>query len=112
MSIGNLIATTVGVLALAIDFGALAMLIVAATGSRGTALGITSTVAAACYVIRSLAPVAHWIHPLRYASPIFYAVGDGQLVRGLSPGEAAVLIGIAAVLAIAAARAFERLDIH
>ena len=109
---GDLMATTVGVLLLAIDFGALAMLIGAATGSRGTALGVASTVAAASYVISSLAPVVHWIHPLRYASPFFYAVGDEQLARGLSTGGAAALVGLAVVLGLASTQAFERLDIH
>ena len=108
----NLIGATIGVLLLAIDFGALAMLIGAATGSRGTALGVTSAIAAAAYIISSLAPVVHWIHPLRYSSPFYYAVGDGQLVRGLNAGWAAVLVGIAVVLGIATTKAFQRLDVH
>lgn len=112
IGIGNLVAATVGVLLLAIDFGALAMLVGAATGSRGTALGVTSTIAAASYIINSLAPVVHWIHAFRFASPFFYAVGDGQLMRGLSAGGAALLIGIAVVLGIGSTRAFERLDIQ
>jgi len=112
IGIGNLIGTTVGVLLLAIDFGALAMLIGAVTGSRGTALGITSAIAAACYIISSLAPVVDWIHPIRFASPFFYAVGDGQLLRGLSAGWAGVLAGVAIVLGLAAAEAFDRLDVH
>ena len=80
--------------------------------AEAAALGISSALAAASYIINSLAPVVHWIHPLRFASPFFYAVGDGQLVRGLSAGGAAVLIGIAVVLVIASTQAFERLDIH
>ena len=112
IGIGNLIGTTAGVVLLAIDFGALAMLIGAATGSRGTALGVTSALAAAAYIISSLAPVVHWIHPIRFASPFFYAVGDGQIVRGLSAGWAAVLAGVAVLLGIATAEAFDRLDVH
>lgn len=109
---GHLIGATVGVVLLAIDFGGLAMLIGVATGSRGSALGITSAVAAASYIISSLAPVVQWIHPIRFASPFFYAVGDGQLTHGLRPGWAAALLGTAAVLAIASTKAFERLDVH
>ncbi len=112
IGVGNLIGATVGVVLLAIDFGALAMLIGAATGSRGTALGITSALAAAAYIISSLAPVVHWIHPIRFTSPFFYAVGDGQIVRGLSAGSAAVLAGVAVLLGIATAEAFARLDVH
>jgi len=108
----HLAGATLGVLLLGIDFGALAMLIGAATGSRGTALGTTAAIAAAAYIISSLSPVVSWIHPLRYASPFFYAVGDSQLANGISAGSAGALVGLAALLAIASNRAFRRLDIH
>lgn len=107
-----LIGVSVGALLLGVAFGAVAMLIGAATGSRGAALGITSALAAASYLISSLAPVVHWLHPLRYASPFFYAVGDGQVSHGLSPAWAAVLIGIAACALAGCLVAFDRLDIH
>ena len=68
---------------LSIDFGVLAMFVGAATGSRGSALGITSALAAASYLISSLAPAVHWLRPARYASPFYYAVGDGQLDHGI-----------------------------
>lgn len=110
--IGHLVGVTVGVWLLAVDFGALAMLVGAATASRGTALGVTTAVAVAAYIVSSLAPVVHWIRPLRYSSPFFYAVGDGQLTRGLDPGWAAVLGAIAVVLSAAATEAFERLDVR
>ena len=88
------------------------MLVGAGTGSRGAALGIASTVAAAGYLISSLAPVVHWLHPARFASPFFYAVGDGQLSRGLSVLDAAILLAVAGALTVAAVAAFERLDLH
>ncbi len=109
---GGLLGVTAGVLLLAIDFGALAMLVGVTTGSRGTALGVSSGLAAACYIISSLAPVVHWMHPIRFASLFYYAVGDGQLVRGLSAGSAAVLVAVAVVLVVATAAAFDRLDVH
>ena len=108
----GLVGVTIGTILLAIDFGALAVLVGASTGSRGTALGIASTVAAAAYLISSLAPVVHWLHPARFASPFFYAVGDGQLSRGLSVLDAAVLLAVGAALTVAAVAAFEHLDVH
>ena len=108
----GLAGVTIGTVLLAIDFGALAVLVGARTGSRGAALGIASTVAAAAYLISSLAPVVPWLHPARFASPFFYAVGDGQLSRGLSVVDAAVLLAVGAALTVAAVAAFERLDIH
>jgi ABC-2 type transport system permease protein len=108
----GLIGVTVGALLLAVDFGAVAMLVGAATGSRGAALGISSALAAASYLLSSLAPVVSWMHPARYASPFFYAVNDGQLGHGLSPAWAAVLIGIAVCAVGACLAVFDRLDIH
>lgn len=109
---GGLVGVTLGVLLLGVDFGAIAMLIGAATGSRGTAVGITSALAAAAYLISSLAPVVPWLHPARFASPFFYAVGDGQVSHGLSLAWAGVLVGIAVAALTACLAAFERLDVH
>ena len=109
---GALIGVTIGALLLAVDFGAIAMLIGAATGSRGTALGISTALAAVSYLISSLAPVVRWIHRARYASPFFYAVGDGQVSHGLQPVWATVLVATAACAITACLVAFERLDIH
>ena len=69
VSTTGLIGVNVGVTLLGIDFGVLAMLVGAATGSRGTALGITSALAAASYLISSLAPVGALApsRPLRVA---------------------------------------------
>ncbi len=112
MSTRGLIGITIGVTLLSIDFGVLAMFVGAATGSRGSALGITSALAAASYLISSLAPAVHWLHSARYASPFYYAVGDGQLDHGIGVGSAALLVGVAVALVLAAISAFNRLDVH
>jgi ABC-2 type transport system permease protein len=103
---------TLAVLLLAIDLGLIALALGAATGSRGTAIGISSALAALCYLISSLAPVVHWIHPLRYASLFYWAVANQQLTNGAGPGSFAVLLAVAIAAAIAANTAFRRLDIR
>jgi ABC-2 type transport system permease protein len=108
----GLVGVTVGSLLLGIDFGAIAMLVGAVTGSRGTTLGVTSALAAAAYLVSSLAPVVSWLHPARYTSLFFYAVGDGQVSRGLPPGWAAVLAGVAALATAGCLFAFDRLDVR
>jgi ABC-2 type transport system permease protein len=112
VDLGHLTGITVGVLLLGIVFGALAMTVGALTGSRGLALGISSAVAAASYLISSLAPVVDWIRPARYVSLFYYAVGDGQLEDGLSVSSAVVLIAVAVALFAGAVLAFGRLDVH
>jgi ABC-2 type transport system permease protein len=108
----ELVGVTAGVVLLGVDFGLLALLIGTLSGSRGRALGMAGGLAAASYVVSSLAPVIGWIHPLRFASLFFYAVGDRQLVDGLSAASLAVLAGVGVVLAVATTSAFERADVH
>jgi ABC-2 type transport system permease protein len=103
---------TLAVLLLGIDLGLIALALGAATGSRGTAIGISSALAALCYLISSLAAVVQWIHPLRYASLFYWAVGNQQLTTGAGPGSLAVLLAVAIAAAISANIAFRRLDIR
>ncbi|MCX5042035.1 ABC transporter permease subunit [Aldersonia sp. NBC_00410] len=112
VDIGDLLGVTLGTLLLALLYGALAILIGAATGSRGTSLGVASTLAAAGYLINSLAPVVDWLHPAKYLSPFFYAIGDNQLEDGSSLWWLLVLIAVTAALLAAALVAFDRLDIR
>src|SRR5262249_4096562 len=88
---GHLIGATTGAVLLGIDFGALALLAGALSGSRAIALSVTSSLAAASYLVSSLAPVTHWIRPLRFGSLFYWAVGNDQLRTGLSAISAVVL---------------------
>ena len=112
VSEGHLWGASLGVLLLGIDFGLVALAVGAATGHRGTALGMASGVAAASYLISSMAPVVGWIHPARFASLFYWSVGNNQLNSGLSAGELAVLVVTGLVLAGLAVAAFDRLDLH
>jgi ABC-2 type transport system permease protein len=112
VSTSGLVGITLGSLLLAVDLGAVAMMIGAATGSRGTALGATSALAVASYLVSALAPVVSWLHPARYVSLFFYAVGDGQLTDGLPLAWAGVLVAVAALAAGVCIIAFDRLDVR
>lgn len=109
---GALAWTTLAALLLGIDFGLLALLVGALTGSRGTAVGVASAVAAAAYLISALAGVSDWIRPLRFVSPFYWSLGAGQLTDGVAAGYLAALVGTAVVLAVAATAAFDRLDVR
>jgi len=112
LAAGPVVGATVGVLLLGVDFGLLALVVGIVTGSRARALGVAAAVAAASYVLSSLAPVVTWLHPFRFLSLFFHGVGDDQLVDGLSAGSLTVLLGVAAVLLGIALLAFERFDVH
>ncbi|MFI5287361.1 MAG: ABC transporter permease subunit [Candidatus Dormibacteria bacterium] len=112
ISIANLTGVTLGVALLGIDFGLLALAVGSWTGSRGTALGLTATVAAASYLVSSLAPVVAWIRPAKYFSLFYWSVGDQQLAQGLGTSSVVVLLAVGAVLTAVSVGAFRRLDLH
>jgi ABC-2 type transport system permease protein len=109
--IWELTTATVGVLLLGSDFGLFALAIGAGTGNRGVALGVASTVAAASYLVSSMAPVVSWLDPAKYLSLFYWSVGDNQLEDGLSIAGLAVLVGVGLVLAVVTDRLFESHDL-
>lgn len=108
---GRAAAVSTTVLLMGLDFGLLAMVVGALTGKRGTALGVGTVVAAASYLVSSLAPVASWIRPLRFASLFYWSVGNDQLGQGVRAADFAVLAVTGAALAAAALFAFRRFDV-
>jgi ABC-2 type transport system permease protein len=112
LAVGPLLSTTAAVLLLGVDFGLLALLLAVTSGSRGLAVGLTSALAAASYLLSSLAPVADWAHSLRWASLFHWAVGADQLSDGPSGTAWAVLLLVGAALLGAALATVHRLDIR
>lgn len=109
---GALGEVTVATTLLAFDFGAVALLVGVVTRSRGLALGVASGLAAAAYLISSLASVNDTIHAIRGVSPFSWAVGDDQLVHGVTPLAFAALVAVGVGFVSASAAAFRRADIH
>jgi beta-exotoxin I transport system permease protein len=112
VSTNHLIGASAGVLLLAVDLGLLALAVGAATGSRGLAIGVATAVAAASYLVSSLAPVVNWIRPARFVSLFYWSVGDHQLTAGLGLDDLAVLVVTGVALDFLALAAFDRLDLH
>jgi ABC-2 type transport system permease protein len=112
LPVSHLAGVSVGVALLGLDFGLLAIAVGSGTGSRGTALGVTAAVAAASFLISSLAPVVAWLRPAKYVSLFFWSVGNGQLAGGLTLPSAGVLLIVGMVLLAISAWTFGRLDLH
>ncbi len=112
VTVANVASVSAAVLLMGLDFGLVTMAAGALTGRRGAAIGAGTALAAASYLVSSLAPVTAWIRPGRYASLFYWSAGNSQISGGVSPGDYAVLI-ITGLCALAAAMlAFRRLDIH
>ena len=111
VSVAHLAAATGAAALFAFVYGAVALLLGAATGRRAVATGITAAGAVAAYLLSSLAELVEPLKPLRVASPFYhYAAGD-SLRTGLAAEHTAFLLLIAAAACISAVIAFERRDI-
>jgi beta-exotoxin I transport system permease protein len=112
VTVANIASISAAIFLMGLDFGLVAMAAGALTGKRGAAVGTGTALAAASYLVSSLAPVASWIRPGRYASLFYWSVGNSQITHGVTPGDYAILI-ITGLCALAAAMiAFRRLDLH
>jgi ABC-2 type transport system permease protein len=110
--LGQVLAFCVALALLGAVFGMLSLAVGAASGSKAMGTGIAAVVAAATYLISSLAPVVSWVHPLRWASPFWYATGGNPLANGLGVRDVAVLGASVIVLWVVAVLAFERRDLR
>jgi ABC-2 type transport system permease protein len=108
----NVVAVSVAVALMGLDFGLAAMAVGALTGRRGSALGIGTAIAAASYLVSSLAPVVSWLEPAKYGSLLYWSIGDNQLGTGVAASDYAVLLGVFLAALYGVVVAFRRLDVH
>lgn len=107
----NAIAISVAILLMGLDFGLVTMLIGAVTRRRGTALGIGTGVAAASYLLSSLASTISAIRPARYLSLFYWSAANDQISDGVSLADYAVLVAVGICVLYAAVLAFQRADL-
>lgn len=109
---GDIIAISVALVLMGLDFGLVTMAIGAATCRRGTALGVGAGLAAASYLLSSLASTISAVRPGRYLSLLWWSVGNDQISRGVSAADFTVLIVVGLLALVAAVVAFGRADLN
>jgi ABC-2 type transport system permease protein len=112
ISPGNTIAISASLVLMGLDFGLITMAVGAASGRRGTALGIGAGLAAASYLLSSLASTISAIRPGRYLSLFYWSVGNDQISMGVKLGDFIVLIVVGLCALFAAVVAFRRADLN
>ena len=112
ISPANAIAISVALVLMGLDFGLITMAVGAATGRRGTALGIGAGLAAASYLLSSLASTISWLRPGRYLSLFYWSAGNDQISKGVSLGDFIALIVVALCALAAAIATFRRADLN
>lgn len=109
---GDTVAIAVALTLMGLDVGLITMAVGAATGRRGTALGIGTALATASYLLSSLATSIHGIRPGRYLSLFYWSVGNDQISKGVSLADFTVLIVAGICALIAAISAFRQADLN
>lgn len=102
---------TFSLLLLAWGFGALALLLGAATGSKGLAIGITAALGLGAYVLNSLGLVVEGLRPWRRLSPVYYYGGNDPLANGLKEAHVLILLALILVFLAGSVICFRRRDL-
>jgi ABC-2 type transport system permease protein len=111
ISADHLAAATLSAVLLALAYGAIAILLGAATGRRALAIGVAAAAAVAAYLVNGLAPLVHALEVPQKLSPFYhYAAGD-PLRHGVSLSHLAVLVAITAVATAFTPWLFARRDL-
>jgi ABC-2 type transport system permease protein len=112
VTLGHLAAAAFAVELLALLYGALALMVGAASGRSGLALAVAGAAAVAAYLANVLGSLVPALAPLRQASPLYQYAAVDPLRHGLTFEHAAPLAITAALLVAAAVAAFTRRDLH
>jgi ABC-2 type transport system permease protein len=109
---GDAVGISVALMLMGMDFGLVTMAVGAATGRRGTAVGAGAALAAASYLLSSLASTTPGIRPGRYLSLFYWSVGSDQISKGVSVTDFTVLIVVGLGVLLAAVITFQRADLN
>jgi len=96
---------------LGLVLGSLALALGAASGRKGTTIGVAAALGFAAYLVNSLATVVDAFRSLRKASPFYYYGEPNPLLHGFDLGSALTLAAISLILLALAVFAFERRDL-
>lgn len=112
LSVVGLAAASANAVIFALVLGSAALAWGAATGHRGSAVGIVTSVAAAAYVWESLSALVPAINDYAWLSPFHHYVVAHPLARGFSLPFLASFVSAAVVLELFAAYSFSRRDLR
>lgn len=106
----HLLAGITSAVLLALAYGAVAMLVGAATGHRAPAIALSTALAVAAYLLNGLAPLVHFLHTIRSVSPWYHYTAGDPLRHGLA-ANSIVFVAILVVTSVLVAFVFERRDL-
>jgi len=111
-SIAKGAAATVHLGLLGVEFGAVALLVGALTGSPGASRSVAGLVAVVAYLVNGFGQLVGWLRPARVVSPFYAYNGHDPLRSGLWPPGIAIFVVTTGALVALAIVAFTRRDIQ
>lgn len=111
VSMSGLAVASAAVGLLALLHGTFAFAIGAATGRRAPAIGVTTAVAVAGYLINGLGAISDVLRPLRPASPWYWYLQRNMLAEGPQFSGIALPLLLCPVLLFVGVKAFQRRDL-
>lgn len=108
----KLCAITFSLFLLALNFGTLALLIGAFTGSKGLAIGVTTAVAVLTFFINAFAGVADFIEKFQKFSPFYHYTANSPLSNGLDLGSVIFFICVVIGFLILSVATFQKRDLN
>lgn len=110
--ISRLLAAGAAAFCLALIHATLAFAVGCAAGRPGPAVAVTTSVAAAGYLVQGLAATSDALGPMETLSPWHWYLDRNVLVDGLEPGAVVAPVLVAGLLFAAGAWLFNRRDLH
>lgn len=92
-------------------YGAIALLMSAATGRRGQSIAVTTGIALVTWFMFSFFPLSETFEPIANFSPFHWYLGSDPLLNGMDWPGAGLLAGTFVVLVAASIHLFQRRDI-
>jgi ABC-2 type transport system permease protein len=112
VALNGLLGACAGVFGIALLHTSLAFAVGAATGRRGPAVAVATTVAVAGYLVQSLLTLTDAMAPLRAVTPWHWYLDHNMLAEGLSVAAIILPVLVSLPLFLAGVAVFRRRDLH
>ncbi|MGI9017661.1 MAG: ABC transporter permease subunit [Euzebya sp.] len=110
-AVADVIGASAGLYCLAGMFGMVSFAVGAATGNRGSAVGVAAGLAAALFVLSGLGVLVEGLAPVADLSPFHLYDGSTVLADGVNVTAVSVFAALAVALVVGGILAFERRDL-
>ncbi|HEV8024026.1 MAG TPA: ABC transporter permease subunit [Candidatus Nanopelagicales bacterium] len=107
-----LVSVTVQMVAFLLVFSLLAMSVSAAFGRKGIGIALSAGLAFATFLIDGLGQSIDWLEPVRDLTPWRWYDATAAMNEGFLPGQLALLVLVAAVVAVGGLIAFRRRNLR